>query len=217
MLVAAIERELDEKTIGIHDIKVQTAHQFQGSERDIMFFSPVVASRGNGGSDRWFDANPQILNVALSRARRLLHIIGDYDFCSRRSGCLGKIAASYRQIKNEESSTIPSMLEKFDTLEERTRYTCLQDVPEVVSRCEIELKRSVGPYTLDIALVGKVKVDVECDGAQHEIVDGLPVTTDVRRDEYLRRQGWKVIRVPNYRIHEDPRRVAAEIARALQE
>lgn len=51
--------------------------------------SLVVSGRGAGGSDRWFNFYPQILNVALSRAKRLLYIIGDKEYCSSRSGALG--------------------------------------------------------------------------------------------------------------------------------
>jgi hypothetical protein len=75
-----------------HDVKVLTAHKFQGSEKDIMIFSVVLSSKGNGNSDRWYNANPQILNVALSRAKYLLWIVGDKQFCLQKEGILKKIA-----------------------------------------------------------------------------------------------------------------------------
>jgi len=87
-----------------HDVKVLTAHQFQGSEKDIMIFSMVLSSKGDGNSDRWYNSNQQILNVALSRAKYLLYIVGDKKFCLQKSseGILKKIAENYEKIKKEE-------------------------------------------------------------------------------------------------------------------
>ena len=55
-------------------------------------------------------------------------------------------------------------------------------------------------YTLDFALLGKKKIDIECDGYQHEIIEGLPVLEDVERDDFLEKEGWKVLRFPNHKI-----------------
>ena len=70
---------------------------------------------------------------------------------------------------------------------------------------------------MDIAIErpGAKPLDIECDGHQHEIVGGLPVIEDVERDEYLRKEGWKVIRFPNYRILLEPDDVVQEILRFL--
>jgi len=55
-------------------------------------------------------------------------------------------------------------------------------------------------YTLDFAIVGKKKIDVEIDGIQHEIIEGMPVLEDVERDEFLKKEGWKVLRFPNFMV-----------------
>ncbi|MHA1381463.1 MAG: AAA domain-containing protein, partial [Candidatus Helarchaeota archaeon] len=103
-----------------HDIKVMTAHKFQGSERDIMIFSLVLASRGNGNSDTWYNIYPQILNVSLSRAKYLLYIVGDKDF-SRNHSCyykdqciLKKLIENYDDIKKQENYEKYTIGKKFD-------------------------------------------------------------------------------------------------------
>jgi superfamily I DNA and/or RNA helicase len=64
-----------------HNVKVLTAHKFQGSEKDIMIFSLVLASQGNGNSDRWYNIYPQILNVAYSSPSIVYSFLGLICFC----------------------------------------------------------------------------------------------------------------------------------------
>jgi len=66
-------------------IRFETIHASQGSERDIVIIDLVLAgSLGGGGRSHMFDdeRNPHIarlLNVALSRAKRRLVIVGHHD------------------------------------------------------------------------------------------------------------------------------------------
>jgi len=211
IIVKRVQSELGQEVIDCHDIKVLTAHQFQGSEKDIMIFSLVVSGRGDGGSDRWFDFYPQILNVALSRARRLLYIVGDHKYCASRHGYLSKISSTYDRIKQKADVEEQSLLGRFDTEEERLLYTHLTGIQELHDGYSLQPKKVVGPFTLDIAIAGPRKIDIECDGCQHEVVDGLPVATDVRRDQYLSGKGWRVLRFPNYRILAETSEIVEEI------
>lgn len=60
---------------------VDTVHRFQGDEKDIMFLSLVV-SPNSESSLLWFinESAKQLLNVAVTRARSSLFVIGDYNF-----------------------------------------------------------------------------------------------------------------------------------------
>ena len=63
-------------------VEVNTVDAFQGKERDIVFFSITRTQ----GSARFF-ADPRRLNVALSRARDRLFIVGNHEFIeSKRNG-----------------------------------------------------------------------------------------------------------------------------------
>ncbi|MBB4587908.1 serine/threonine protein kinase [Rhizobium leguminosarum] len=59
-------------------IRVNTVDAFQGSEADVCIYSVV---RSNDRGDAGFLNEPPRLNVALSRARSLLLIVGDHAFC----------------------------------------------------------------------------------------------------------------------------------------
>lgn len=205
-----------------HNVKVLTAHKFQGSERDIMIFSLVLASRGNGNTDRWYNIYPQILNVALSRARYLLYIVGDKEFCNEHSCykgqncCLKRLTKTYDEIQKQAIMEQYVISGKFDTRTEEYLFENLKEIDFEKYRYKLFPKKVVKRYTLDFALVGERKIDIECDGHQHEIIEGLPVLEDVERDEFLKKEGWEVIRFPNHRILSDVGKVVQDILNLLK-
>ncbi len=75
-------------------LTIGTAHRFQGDERDVMIFSPVVARGMPPRLVRWVAATDQLLNVAITRARGALHVVGDRGACLAAGGCLGAFAAA---------------------------------------------------------------------------------------------------------------------------
>ena len=152
-----------------HDVKILTAHQFQGSEKDVVIFSLVLSSQGNGNSDKWYNIYPQILNVALSRARYLLYIVGDKDFCENRQGILGKIKDVYEKIKNEEKLEEYDLHAKFDTPTERIFYEELQKIKLEKLGYKLVPKLVAKRYTLDFAIVGRKKIDIEIDETEYSM------------------------------------------------
>ncbi|OGL45324.1 MAG: hypothetical protein A2W05_01475 [Candidatus Schekmanbacteria bacterium RBG_16_38_10] len=199
-----------------HSVKILTAHKFQGSEKDIIIFSLVLSARGNGNSDRWYNIYPQILNVALSRAKYLLYIIGDKNFCYIRHGVLKRLVETYEEIKKEEEAEEYTLSEKFDSPVERLLFERLQTIDFQNIGYKLIPKLVVKRYTLDFALVGKKNIDIECDGYQHEIIKGLPVLEDVERDEFLEKEGWEVIRFANHKILTQNNTVIKEILNLLR-
>ncbi|HWW86050.1 MAG TPA: AAA domain-containing protein [Vicinamibacterales bacterium] len=83
-------------------LTVGTAHRFQGDERDVMIFSPVVAEGMLPRLVRWVADGDQLLNVALTRARAALHVVGDLSACLASGGFLGDFAAT---VNNRCSAT----------------------------------------------------------------------------------------------------------------
>lgn len=58
-----------------------TAHQFQGDERDVILFSPVLSAGIPEGTLNWLEATYNLLNVAITRARISLVVVGDFFYC----------------------------------------------------------------------------------------------------------------------------------------
>ncbi|KAM6546583.1 hypothetical protein CsatB_027319 [Cannabis sativa] len=67
-------RGMYDKFDGFH-VKVKTVDGFQGGEEDIIIMSTVCCSSDNHSSD--FKSEPRRINVALTRARNCLWILGD--------------------------------------------------------------------------------------------------------------------------------------------
>ena len=76
--VDLLERTLDvrdENRWQALDIEINTVDAFQGREQDIVFYSVV---RSNNRNEIGFLSDARRLNVALSRGRELLFIVGDH-------------------------------------------------------------------------------------------------------------------------------------------
>lgn len=62
---------------GIYLDKVGTIHSLQGAEKDIVIFSPVYTAENSGLF--FFDKSPNMLNVAVSRAKCSFLVFGDME------------------------------------------------------------------------------------------------------------------------------------------
>lgn len=69
----------------------------------------------------------------------------------------------------------------------------------------------VGPYAFDVAFPA-VKLGVECDGAEFHR-EPAQVLRDQRRDSFLSKLGWQVIRFMGWEIRRSPIECVARIAR----
>ena len=67
------------KNFKMTDINIDSVDAFQGSDRDIIIYD-IVRSPENGKGNIEFVADEKRLNVALSRTKELLFIVGDADF-----------------------------------------------------------------------------------------------------------------------------------------
>ncbi len=74
------------------DLIVGTAHSFQGDEKDVIIFSPVVSSGMPEGTINFVNGNKNLLNVAVTRAKQKLIIVGDMEFAVKNNGLLKKLA-----------------------------------------------------------------------------------------------------------------------------
>jgi very-short-patch-repair endonuclease len=99
---------------------------------------------------------------------------------------------------------------------EKQLFDLLKQV--VVKPYRIEPQYVVGGrFTVDFALLSEHQnIAVELDGAQHEIIGGLPVFEDKQRDAFLGKEGWKIVRIPVHALRKNAENVMARI-RAAQE
>lgn len=67
-------------------LRIGTVHTFQGGERDVMLFSLVVGEGMHLGAVVWVGEQLNLWNVAITRARSHLIVVGDKDLWRQRGG-----------------------------------------------------------------------------------------------------------------------------------
>ena len=191
IITKALERNSELRNrLELHNqILIDTVHKFQGDERDVIIFSPVVSEGTKSQSLMFLKSTGNLFNVAITRARSLLVTVGDKDYCKH-------CGVSY--------------------LENFAEYSGGQDAPVESSEWEHILQRAlsdagvpvtaqyhVDKYYLDLALFYKgKKLDIEVDGEMyHQSWSGELSYNDQLRNQALMREGWDVMRfwVPQVR------------------
>ena len=65
------------------NIHVGTVHKFQGDEKDIIIFSLAITGNTKQGTYNWLKNNDELINVAASRPRESLILLGDGERIDR--------------------------------------------------------------------------------------------------------------------------------------
>ena len=182
-LMASIPKPILENA----ELRIATVDGFQGQERDLILFSPVLHAGSPSSAVVFIQRDWRRLNVAISRARAVCHIFGDLDFA--RSGKIRSLATlAARATEPRATSSGESV---FDSKWERTVYCALRERGlDPVPQHEIAGRR------LDFALFsGDIELDLEIDGRRwHQDIDGNRKADDIWRDQQLKAMGWRVRR-----------------------
>ena len=253
-----IGRKLEEKGITEKEALVGTVDVFQGSERDIIIFSPVISKGMSPRTAEWSDDKNRI-NVALTRARDLLIVIGDFEYCRRMDTILGNLIEyvetvdTLRNTSMEElelfslmlmeggdlkinKANMPRIHPRIGAIEVdfilRNPEKGVEVVVEVDGKqhYHVEIKGDKFPVKYEglhrfIELNGEKlyfhvvgnKEYVEIEGINHPVLQTTDsVIQDKIRDEFLRSEGYKVIRIHTKDIRDKPAVVAHDIKEILE-
>lgn len=192
----------------------ETAHKFQGDERDLIVFSPVVSQGMPQGAYGFLKAQGNIFNVGITRARGALFVVGDATACS--AGEVEYLRAFARYIAERADSSREGTT--FELQSTGPSYPAVAR-PELVSDWERafypELVQAgyrpvpqfaVDNYLLDFALLrpnGR-KLDIEIDGEKyHKDWDGELIRRDQMRNLRLIEMGWDILRLWVYEVRDD--------------
>ncbi len=86
-------------------VLVGTAHAFQGGERDVIVLSLVAACNQPPRSFDWADHQRELWNVAITRARSALVVVGDQNVWAKRGGVGGELL---RMVEADEDAPFPN-------------------------------------------------------------------------------------------------------------
>lgn len=162
---------------------INTANGFQGGERDLIIFVLGYTSSLSVGEE-WYITSPEnryIYNVAVSRARACLIVVGDRNRASHSQ------ASALRNLAKDASMRPPKQLSQSPGEEKLYRALC------EVGLEPVQQYPLAGRY-LDIALV-EAKIDIEVDGEGYHLNKyGERKQDDIYRDIQVMANGWTVIR-----------------------
>lgn len=89
-------------------IIADTVHRFQGDERDIIILSLVATDDSPDSKANFINNNPELINVAVTRAKSALYIVGNHSYCKKTIerdkqaplSLLARYAESIKKVKN---------------------------------------------------------------------------------------------------------------------
>ena len=197
-----------------NDCLIDTVHRFQGDERDVMIFSPVVSSGITDNALRFLAANGNLFNVAITRARSALLVVGDKAAASSSGVEYLKRFVDYvdglsnhrptpehpRALQWGPEYPVVSRPERVSDWERYFYKTLYQDGHRPIPQYTVD------QYDLDFALLGseESKLDIEVDGElYHRDWDGEFCRRDQIRNQRLIEMGWDVMRFWVYEIRDD--------------
>ncbi len=189
-----------------------TAHRLQGDERDAIVLSSVLSPGMSKSGARWIEKERNLLNVAVSRARRALIVLGHPLIGELGSPTLASLRVYLRDeaARNERAGS-PSADFRTDSTSEQLLLGAMQ-LRDLLPYAKPEVEG----YELDFALLEQgIKLNIEVDGDQHHDVRGRQRRQDITRDRVLAKLGWTVLRIPAWRCHEEIDSVIEEIRRTL--
>lgn len=182
------------------EVQIDTAHGFQGDERDVIIFSLCAGLGMPAGSLSFLRETGNLFNVAVSRARALLHVVGNKEWaksCGIKHVQNLTVSRIKRQYHAQESPWHPHESPWEQILHNALVSKGLEPLPQF----------PVSSRRLDLALIRKgdnpLQIDIEVDGDCHRNSDGSRKIDDLWRDIQLRGMGWKVMRFWVYQLRED--------------
>lgn len=201
-----------------HEFLSDTVHKFQGDERDVIIFSPVISNGTPAGALGFLKSNGNLFNVAITRARAMLLVVGDQQTAAQCDVTyLAQFSSYIQKIQVAEATKV-----------ERTLTDCgpeypAVDNPDQVSEWEKILYRALysagirtlpqyrlEKYVLDLALFESTvsengrRLDIEVDGERyHRNWTGELCHRDQLRNQRLYELGWDVMRFWVYEIRDD--------------
>ena len=190
------------------DFASGTAHRFQGGERQAILFSSVLSPGMAPSAAHWIEKERNLLNVAVSRARRALIVLGHPLIRDLGSPTLASLRAYLRdEVTHKEGAGPPVAEFRTDSTSERFLLDAMQ-LGDLMPYAKLDVEG----YELDFALLEEgIKLNVEVDGDQHLDARGRQRRQDLARDRVLAKLSWTVLRIPAWRCHEEIDSVIDEI------
>lgn len=209
----AADSQLEDR-LRLREFMVETVHRFQGDERDVMIFSPVIAEGIGRGSVQFLNSTGNLFNVSLTRARAALIIVGDYSFCANNAlspDYLRKFVIYQQRLSQVQDGGTGGAEKLGPEYPAISSAQLVSDWEKILYKALYQAGIRTRPqyqvmqYSLDMALIdGDRKLDIEVDGEHyHRAWDGELCRRDQLRNRRLIELGWDVLRFWVYEVRDN--------------
>jgi very-short-patch-repair endonuclease len=195
------------------DFLADTVHKFQGDERDVMIFSPVVSTGITDSALGFLRSNPNLFNVAITRARAALVVVGDkaaalncgVEYLAQFASYTDKLRNQSQQVDGPIATDLgpeyppisdPDRVSEWErVLYRRLYHAGIRPIPQYL----------IEKYALDFAvIIGDRRLNIEVDGERyHRNWDGELCRRDQIRNQRLMELGWDIMRFWVYQVRDD--------------
>lgn len=205
------DRMLSEK-LAQNNFLVDTVHKFQGDERDIILFSPVLSLGISDGAIKFLSANGNLFNVAITRARGELIVVGDMTECLNcKVGYLSRFAKYVMSLDKADKVFAGDLLtyganypqvSDSDLVSDWEKYFYEEAYKQGIFLLP---QYSIEKYVVDFVLLrGDRRLAIEIDGELYH----RNWTGELRRKDQIRNQrlielGFDVTRFWVYEVRDD--------------
>lgn len=196
------------------ELLIDTVHKFQGDERDVMIFSPVVSKGIADGPIGFLKKTDNLFNVAITRARAALIVVGD-PAAAKNAGVTHLAAfANYVENLGRDPHQQPGRPGGGCSGPDYPKVA----KPELVSDWERVFYRQLWEaglrpipqyaeekFLLDFAVFAEGrKLNIEVDGERyHRDWNGELLRRDQLRNMRLIELGWDVMRFWVYQLRDE--------------
>jgi len=189
----AIERALKQQRLSSERVLLGTVHRFQGGERDIMIVSPVGSRGITPRTQRWLVGQTNLWNVAITRARSSLVVVGDQGWWSAQHSLLTELLTSGKPAPAAVRRSAVAAADALQAAFRRARRDVVRDA-------------LVDGRTYDLLVDGKylIQVDDPCGDPDGRRFRKLLAWAD------LGSSSTSVRRIPAWRCLAEPDTVVAE-------
>lgn len=193
------------------ELIVNTVNAFQGGEKDVIIFMLGITDSLRSGHKWYISASDHyyIYNVAASRAKACLVLVGDREKCRQMNHpIISRLAALPFEQKSLSEKPI------FDSVWEERLFRAFAE-----NGINAQPQYHLVGRRLDFAIITEsVKLDVEVDGVRwHTDVYGGRKIDDVWRDLQVMAAGWQVQRFWVYELERDMAACVKRIKDVLSE
>lgn len=195
------------------DFLVDTVHKFQGDERDVMIFSPVLSDDMPKGGLGFLKSNGNLFNVAITRARAQLIVVGDLSACRQSDvGYLSSFADYSERVQRADRTYAKENFTDFGP-----EYPSVDNADQVSEWEHVFYRalyeagiRAIPQYPIEkfrldfLVTDGTRRLDIEIDGERyHRNWNGELCRRDQLRNQRLYELGYDVMRFWVYEVRDD--------------